>query len=50
MNLLYVYDEYTDIADGKGAEEIRDIVMDTFRNPHKSRPQGELLIGEMTRE
>lgn len=50
MNLFYCFDEYTDIADAKGAEEIRNIVVDAMRNPHKPRPAGELLIGEMTRE
>ena len=50
MNLFYVFDEYTDIADGEGATKIRDIMMDAFRNPHKSRPEGELFLGEMTRE
>ena len=50
MNLFYVFDEYTDIADTKGAEEIRNVVVDAMRNPHKPRPEGELLIGEMTRE
>ena len=50
MNLFYVFDEYTDIADTKGAEKIRNVVVDAMRNPHKPRPEGELLIGEMTRE
>ena len=50
MNLFYVYDEYTDIADGKGASEIRNIIMDALRDPQKPCPEGELLIGEMIRE
>jgi len=50
MNLFYVFDEYTDIADGEGASKIRDTVMDAMRNPHKPRPEGELLVGEMARE
>jgi len=50
MNLFYVYDEYTDIADGEGADEIRNIVMDAFHHPEKPRPEGELLLGEMARE
>jgi len=50
MNLLYVFDEFTDIANGKGAGDIRDIVMDALRNPQKPRPEGELLIGEMARK
>lgn len=50
MNLFYTYDEYTDIADRTGANDIRDIIMDVLRNPQKARPDGELLIGEMIRE
>ena len=50
MNLFWVYDEYTDIADGEGAGKIRDIVMDAFRHPEKPRPEGEFLLGEMARE
>jgi hypothetical protein len=50
MNLFYVYDEYTDIADGEGADRVRDIVMDAFRHPEKARPDGELLLGEMAKE
>ena len=50
MNLFYVYDEYTDIANGEGADKIRGIVMDAFHHPEKPRPEGELLLGEMARE
>lgn len=50
MNLFYVFDEYTDVADAKGANHIRNIIMDALRDPQQPRPEGELLIGEMTRE
>ena len=50
MNLFWVYDEYTDIADGEGADRIRNIVMDAFRHPEKPCLEGELLLGEMARE
>lgn len=50
MNLFYIFDEYTDIADGEGADQIRDIVVDAFRHPEKPRPEGELMLGEMARE
>ena len=50
MNLLYVFDEYTDIADGEGVERIRKITLDALRHPEKPRPGGEHLLGEMTRE
>lgn len=50
MNLFYVYDEYTDISNGVGADQIRNIVMDAFHHPVKPRPEGELQLGEMARE
>lgn len=50
MNIFYVYDEYTDITDGEGANKIREIVLDAFRNPHKTRPEGECPVGAMARE
>ncbi|KAF9530787.1 terpenoid synthase [Crepidotus variabilis] len=50
MNIFYVFDEYSDITDAAGAEGIRNIIMDAFRNPHNSRPEGELLLGEMCRD
>lgn len=50
MNIFYVMDEYTDVADAAGANNIREAMMDSFRNPHKSRPEGEMLLGEMCRE
>ena len=50
MNLFYIFDEYTDIADGEGADQIRDIVVDAFRHPEKPRPEGELMLGKMARE
>ncbi|KAF8151498.1 terpenoid synthase [Crassisporium funariophilum] len=50
MNVFYVYDEYTDITDGEGADKIRDILMDALRNPEKTRPEGECPVGAMTRD
>jgi hypothetical protein len=38
MNLFYVFDEYTDIADAEGAEEIRNIVVDAMRNCYAPFP------------
>ena len=50
MNLFWIYDDRTDITDGKGAGKLRDIVMDAFRHPEKPRPEGESPLGGMTRE
>jgi len=48
--MFYVFDEYTDITDGNGADKIRAITMDAILNPHKTRPEGECPVGAMARE
>lgn len=50
MNLFFVIDEHSDVADGQGAREIADIVMDAIRNPLKPRPKGEWIGGEVARQ
>ena len=50
MALFFIYDEYTDKLDGDGAHACADMVIDTLRNPHKERPQGESKLGEITRQ
>ena len=50
MAFFYIYEEYTDKLDGDGARTCANVVMDTLRNPHKERPQGELKLGEIARQ
>ncbi|EMD32850.1 hypothetical protein CERSUDRAFT_161387 [Gelatoporia subvermispora B] len=50
MNLFFVFDEYSDIADEGTVRQQADIIMDALRNPHKPRPKGECIIGEITRQ
>ncbi|KAF8474316.1 isoprenoid synthase domain-containing protein [Gautieria morchelliformis] len=50
MNLAFVIDEHTDVADGKTARNQADIVMDALRNPHTPRPTGEWVGGEVARQ
>lgn len=50
MNIFYVCDEYSDITNGPGAEEIRHIIMDAFQNSGQARPEEELLLGKMCQE
>jgi hypothetical protein len=40
-------DEYTDNENEAGTKEMADIVLDALRNPHKIRPEGECIIGEI---
>ncbi|CCM04071.1 uncharacterized protein FIBRA_06230 [Fibroporia radiculosa] len=50
MNLFFVIDEYTDVEDATTCREMVDIVIDALHDPHKPRPQGEVLLGEVARQ
>ncbi|OCH88427.1 terpenoid synthase [Obba rivulosa] len=50
MNLFFVFDEYTDVADESDVRILADISMDALRNPSKPRPAEECIIGEITRQ
>jgi hypothetical protein len=50
MILFYVFEEWADV-EGEGIVRcIADIVMDALRNPYKTRPEGECLLGEVARQ
>ena len=50
MNFFFIIDEYTDDADGVEAHTYADMVENVFENPHVEHPQGESVIGEITRQ
>ncbi|RPD59287.1 terpenoid synthase [Lentinus tigrinus ALCF2SS1-7] len=50
MNLFFVFDEYSDVEDERTVQVFADIIMDALRNPHKTRPAGEPVLGEITRQ
>lgn len=50
MNLFFVIDEHTDVLDEASVQALADISMDALLNPTKPRPDGESVIGEMTRQ
>jgi Delta6-protoilludene synthase len=50
MNLLFVFDEYSDIENEYTVRQLGDVMMDTLHNPNKRRRKGESIIGEMTRQ
>jgi len=50
MILFYAFDEYTDVEDGAGAQEIADILIDALHHPHKPRSAGESKLGELARQ
>ncbi|KAJ7916958.1 isoprenoid synthase domain-containing protein [Mycena leptocephala] len=50
MNVLFVIDEYTDGAIAPVVREMMEIITDAMVNPHKPRPEGEIVIGEICRQ
>ncbi|KAG2050379.1 terpenoid synthase [Suillus hirtellus] len=50
MNLFFIVDEYTDMENEAVTKERVDIVLDALHNPHKIRPEGECIIGEIARQ
>ncbi|KAI0052749.1 terpenoid synthase [Auriscalpium vulgare] len=50
MNMFFVYDEYSDVAPADEVQVMANIIMDALRNPHKPRPEGEWVGGEVTRQ
>ena len=50
MMLFFIIDEYTDNTDRDEARTYADMVANVFENPHVERPQGESIIGEITRQ
>ena len=50
MNLFFVIDEYTDVEDAAAVRMMVDIIIDAINNPEKPRPEGEILLGELSRQ
>ncbi|KAJ7654615.1 isoprenoid synthase domain-containing protein [Mycena polygramma] len=50
MNLFFLVEEYTDVESAAVVQEMVDIVMDALNHPHKPRPEGEIVLGEATRQ
>ncbi|KAI0737821.1 terpenoid synthase [Daedaleopsis nitida] len=49
-NLFFLVDEYTDVESAPMASRLVDICIDATNDPHKSRPEGEGILGEVTRQ
>jgi hypothetical protein len=50
MYTFFVLDKYTDTLDADGARVHCDACMDAILHPDKPRPEGDPLIGEITRQ
>ncbi|PBK67980.1 terpenoid synthase [Armillaria solidipes] len=50
MHLLFTFDDYTDNAPPEVVRRYADVVMDAVRNPIKSRPSDEVVLGVIAQE
>ena len=50
MHTFFVLDEYTDKMDGSKTKELCDASMDAILHPDMPRPEGENVIGEISRQ
>lgn len=50
MNIFFLFDEYTDVKTASEVKEFNGVIMDALSNPHKPRPQGEWVGGEIARQ
>lgn len=50
INVFLIVDEYTDVENAAVAEAMVGIVIDALHNPHKTRPKGECILGEIVRQ
>ena len=48
--MLFVFDEYSDVAHEDEVRVMANIGMDAVRYPHKPRPKDEWVGGEVTRQ
>ncbi|KZT66130.1 terpenoid synthase, partial [Daedalea quercina L-15889] len=49
FNLFFIFDHYTDVEDAKGCRAMANTVVDALHHPDEARPQGEVILGEITR-
>lgn len=50
MIVYFIVDEYTDVEDADRAAEMVDIIIDALKNPHRPRPEGEVILGEIIKQ
>lgn len=50
MHVFFVFDEYSDVSSPAEVRQQADVVMDALRHPHKARPDGEWVGGEVARQ
>ncbi|EIW79743.1 terpenoid synthase [Coniophora puteana RWD-64-598 SS2] len=47
---FFVVDEYTDVGSAPVVQELVNVMMNAFEHPHEPRPEGESILGELSRQ
>ena len=50
MNMVFVYDEFSDALQEDEVQNMGNAMMDALLNPHSPRPEGEWVGGEVARQ
>jgi len=50
VDLVFVYDEFSDRSHEDEVQVMANAMMDALRNPHTPRPKGEWVGGEVARQ
>jgi hypothetical protein len=50
LKIYFVIDEYSDVSKPSSVREHKKAIVDALHNPHKPRPEGEWVGGEMMRQ
>ncbi|KAG2076465.1 terpenoid synthase [Suillus decipiens] len=50
MDIYFLFDDNADFASEAVMKEMVDIILDALHNPHKMRPEGEYILGEIVRQ
>lgn len=50
MHTFFTLDEFTDPLNSEGTKALCNATMEAIENPDKPRPEGENIIGEITRQ
>jgi len=47
--LFFAIDDHTDVESVPRVRELVDAIIDVLHNPHKERPEGEIILGQVAK-
>ena len=49
MYFLFAIEDHTDVGSVPRVRELVDVIVDVLHNPHKERPKGEIILGQVAK-